>query len=110
MKLPPEEQRVTNHLFQAWGKSRRYKREQAQKEQKEWIRKQRLFIWRAHACMRFGFPGKREKDTVLLFYRKKHNCNPMYFNRFLLEYASAEYEYVWVVNDPERIFVPEHAI
>ena len=78
------------------------------KEQKEWIRKQRLFIWRAHACMCFGFSGKREKDTVLLFYRKKHKTViPCTLNRFLLEYASAEYEYVWVVNDPERIFVPE---
>lgn len=66
-------------------------------------------LYLARACMHALriFPVKEKKILFCSFTGKSINCNPMYFNRFLLEYASAEYEYVWVVNDPERIFVPE---
>ena len=53
------------------------------------------------------FPVKKKKIVFCSFTGKSVNCNPMYFNRYLLEHAARDYEYVWVVNDPEQVFVPE---
>lgn len=53
------------------------------------------------------FPVKKKKIVFCSFTGKSVNCNPMYFNRYLLEHAARDYEYVWVVNDLEQVFVPE---
>lgn len=53
------------------------------------------------------FPVDRKKILFCSFAGKSINCNPMYFNRYLLDCVRGVYEYVWAVNDPENVFIPE---
>lgn len=66
-----------------------------------------LYIARTGMNVLRIFPVEEKKILFCSFAGKSVNCNPMYFNRYLLKYASEDYEYVWAVNDPEHVFVPE---
>lgn len=53
------------------------------------------------------FPVSGKKILFCSFAGKNISCNPMYFNRYLVQYAEKGYQYIWAVKDPDSVRIPE---
>ncbi len=65
-----------------------------------------IYVMRMVMTIYCLFPVKRGRYFFCSYDGRSVSCNPMYFNRYLIESEEAG-EYIWAVEDAKHVYVPE---